>query len=266
MAPVPENNNKDAPSRDDSENFFNPDLTIPVGSSDSDDSDLDGEENIGAPGGYSLLPQEPDENGFESDDSFVYSTENIDDPSHAASFRAETSAGLADSTVNTLTESVLLTEEGAVAPTVPASTSTSHPAFIAKFPYGKIPSYMQVSFVPRAAREKEEQLWNQHRQEASKSTLDPVEESSILKAMSHFSLPTENIPDWARDLSDDQWQQQIVSRISKISDTAERSTTARPLTSPDFIEKSTDTKTAALAADDTWVAEFAEDTNSTDRK
>lgn len=145
MAPVPEDN-KDISSRDDSDHFFNPDLTIPVDESDSDNSD-DGDGNFGAPGGYSLLPQEPDENGFDSDDNFGYSTENIANTSHTASFQSESSPGLGDSPVITLAESVLSTEEGAVAPTVLASNSTCHPSFIAKFSSGKIPSYMQVSFV-----------------------------------------------------------------------------------------------------------------------
>ncbi|BFZ11746.1 hypothetical protein BsWGS_14785 [Bradybaena similaris] len=260
MAPVPEDN-KDISSRDDSDHFINPDLTIPIGESDSDNSD-DGEGDFGDPGGYSLLPQEPDENGFDSDDNYGYSTENIANTSHVASFQSESSAGLGDSPLITQAESVLSTEEGAVAPTVLASSSTCHPSFIAKFSSGKIPSYMQV---PRIPREKEEHLWNQQRQEPRKATLDPAHESKILKAMSRFSLPTENIPDWARDLNDDQWQQQIVSRIGIISDKGEHSVNARPLT-PASSEDSRDTITAAVIADDSWVAEFAEDTNSTDSK
>lgn len=33
--------------------------------------------------------------------------------------------------------------------------------------------------------------------------------------MSGFQLPSSNIPDWAKNLSDDQWQKQVVDRLVK---------------------------------------------------
>lgn len=38
-------------------------------------------------------------------------------------------------------------------------------------------------------------------------------ESKILKAMASFSLPTENVPEWARNLSDDQWKLSVLRKI-----------------------------------------------------
>ena len=45
--------------------------------------------------------------------------------------------------------------------------------------------------------------------------ISTAQESQILKAMSSFSLPAENIPPWARALSDDQWQNQVLQRIKE---------------------------------------------------
>ncbi|KAH3853099.1 hypothetical protein DPMN_095622 [Dreissena polymorpha] len=37
----------------------------------------------------------------------------------------------------------------------------------------------------------------------------------IKSVMSGFQLPSSSIPDWARSISDDQWQFQVVNRLVK---------------------------------------------------
>jgi hypothetical protein len=263
MAPVPEDNQDIPPSanNDDSEHFSNFNSNIPVGGSDFSDSD-DSEDNNGAPNGYSLLPQEPeDDNGFNSDDDNTYITDNTGNSfdNVASTSGGDNIAGSVDPDLHT--ESVLSLEE-AIAPTVSASNESHHPAFLAKFTDGKIPSYMQVPEVPQ---DKDEHLWNQQRQESNKLSLDPVHESKILKAMSEFSLPTENIPEWARQLPDDQWSQQVLSRIGIVSGRGKHSINTRSPAPSHSCETKADYADTS-ATDDTWVADFADSQIHTGQK
>uniref|UniRef100_A0A0B7B4T2 Male-enhanced antigen 1 n=1 Tax=Arion vulgaris TaxID=1028688 RepID=A0A0B7B4T2_9EUPU len=250
MAPIPEDNQDTSPNAngDDFEHLSNPNLTIPVGSDLSDSDDSEG--TIGTLNGYSLLPQEPeDDSAFNSDDENI--VENIGDSTYQIP-STEVLVNDADNASSDVLAGSLLSSEEAVAPTVSTSNESHHPAFLARFPDGKLPSYMQVS---KTLRDKEELLWNQQRQESNKA-----QESKILKAMSQFSLPAENIPDWARYLPDDQWSQQILNRIGNVSGKGKHSANTRLAPSSQSSETTPETQNSL--ATDGWVADFTDPTTS----
>ncbi|CAL1532059.1 unnamed protein product [Lymnaea stagnalis] len=225
MAPIPEENQEKPPNgnKDDSEinNFSNVNQVV-FGDSDSSD-----EEEIITPGGYSLLPQEPDDDWerqedddddvgqfFDEEPNAGYEVYNA----HSSSLNSEAASGvlLGDDIHNKcLPDTVLSSEAGVSSPTVTAANASCHPSFLSKYPDGKIPSYMQV--IPSVPKDKDGLLWNQKRLEHDKLTLDSVQESKILRAMSGFSLPSDSIPDWGKNLPDDQWRVQILHRIGTAS-------------------------------------------------
>lgn len=220
MAPIPEENQDKPPNgnKDDSEinSFANVDQVI-FGASDSSDED-----EVITPGGYSLLPQEPDDDleqqddfGQFSDEESVAGCEGYNAPSLSLNSETASCLVLGDDLNNTrLPDTVLCSEAGLSAPTVTATNGSCHQSFLLKYPDGKIPSYMQIPSVPK---DKDEILWNQKRQDLDKIALDSVQESKILKAMSGFSIPPDSIPDWAKNLPDDQWRVQILHRIGTAS-------------------------------------------------
>ena len=147
MAPVPkENEDKPSNGRDISEisDFSNPNHLQPIDIMDS--SDESDSESESAPGGYSLLPQGPVDSGdeFNSDSEEEIQMGRMDfnpEPS------TDSAGALAGDDTETVPDEVLSSEAGAAAPTVSASHSSLHPEFLAKFPTGFIPSYMQVNNV-----------------------------------------------------------------------------------------------------------------------
>ncbi|KAH9519031.1 hypothetical protein Btru_008945 [Bulinus truncatus] len=215
MAPVPEEN-QDKPSNannEDSEinNFSNPNVMYAGTAGSSDDED-NFESN--AFGGYTLLPQEPEDDDEDEEGS---------DLCHSASTRNDTLHSEKEAETLTCTnlvcgsqpEALIESEMTASAPSVTLTNDSCHQAFLAKFPDRKVPSYLQVLSMPR---DKDQQLWNQKRQDTDKFSLDSAQESKIIGAMSGFSLPVESIPDWAKNLPDDQWPLQILERIGRKSD------------------------------------------------
>ena len=137
MAPVPEDNQDKAPNRkdDDFSNISNPNQPTAIDIADSSD---DSEDEGSFPSGYTLLPQDPgDCNDSESD------LEENDTNSN----QVNAGVAAAQNSNEELPEMVHVSEAGAVAPTVSASQESYHPEFLAKFPDGKIPSYMQVSAI-----------------------------------------------------------------------------------------------------------------------
>ncbi|XP_059168604.1 uncharacterized protein LOC131950454 isoform X2 [Physella acuta] len=241
MAPIPEENQDKPPNKEDSEinNFSNPNLPV-YGGSDSSDEDNDNDSAVNnAFGGYSLLPQEADD-----DD------ENSDDDSYQSTLEHNTALTPGENLPSeSLPEAVLSSEAGAAAPTVKVVGNTYPAGFLAKFPDGKIPSYMQLPTLPR---DNNDIIWNQKRQEHCQILRDPVDEQNIIKAMSGFSLPTASIPDWAKNLSDEQWHTQVLHRIG----TVKNSNRSHPNTVQD--SKSEESKETLPEKATSWVAEFPE--------
>ena len=142
MAPVPKDNqNNKPPNSGDDDGLTNPQLTAIDVMDSSDDSDDD------APvSGYTLLPQDPAENGQtdsedepdEDDQEYIDTSLQTIPSGNCVAAASCDQAGLPDV--------VLQTECEAAAPTVDASLSSLHPDFLAKYPDGKIPAYNQVYY------------------------------------------------------------------------------------------------------------------------
>uniref|UniRef100_A0A2C9KG28 Male-enhanced antigen 1 n=1 Tax=Biomphalaria glabrata TaxID=6526 RepID=A0A2C9KG28_BIOGL len=238
MAPIPEKN-QDKPSdtdNDESEinSFSNANQIFSGVSGSSDDEDNYDESALG---GYTLLPQDPEDDEDEADDHLM----NADNDSE----KNKELLTLDNLDCSSQPEASLDLERGASASRVIETNESYHPAFLAKFPDGKVPSYLQVLSV---SKEKEKHLWNQKPQNASRLSLDSVQESKILGAMSGFSLPKESIPDWAKDLTDDQWNCQILKHLRVSGKSAEKNLTDVQK------QEQEDLSTAGLP----WVAEFLE--------
>ncbi|XP_005094828.1 uncharacterized protein LOC101860397 isoform X2 [Aplysia californica] len=214
MAPIPEDHQDKPPNdKDDGDlnDFSNPNLMMPIDVAESsEDSEIESDTGHN---GYALLPQEPGECEDDSD-SDTYEEEMVNHSETQVNGDTITASGQSvnNSRHHSVPEAVLSSEAGAAGPTVAASETAYHPDFLAKFPDGKIPSYMQVPNVPKDSKDL---LWNQSRLASSKVSFDAAHENKILKAMSGFALPTENIPDWAKTLPDDQWQRQVLGRLRK---------------------------------------------------
>lgn len=96
------------------------------------------------------MPHEPgDDYGVNSDDEDIYSSENAGDSNHYTSSASGETFLDSEERVpsDVLVDSFLLPEAGAAAPTASVSDDSCHSAFLARFPNGKIPSYLQVNIL-----------------------------------------------------------------------------------------------------------------------
>ncbi|XP_046369279.2 uncharacterized protein LOC124144078 [Haliotis rufescens] len=79
------------------------------------------------------------------------------------------------------------------------------------YPEGDLPSYLQVPDLPQT--DKKDMLWNQPRL-ASADGMDSGQAAAVKNAMKGFELPGCSIPDWAKNVSEDKWKEQLMSRLS----------------------------------------------------
>lgn len=73
-----------------------------------------------------------------------------------------------------------------------------------------VAGYMQVPELPRP--DKKDLLWNQARQ--TDISLETGHAEKIKSLMSGIQLPTANIPDWARNMSEEDWQEKVVKVLT----------------------------------------------------
>ena len=146
MAPVPKETNKplDENNMDESgaESLHNPNLVMTMAGGNSDSSDEDNEDMV-APGGYSLLPSEPGNYQDDSDsdaelDEETVSSLNLQNDSHAL----EGASSAIDSEI--IPDAVLSSEAESCSPTAHISDDVNNPVAREKYPHGKIPSYLHV--------------------------------------------------------------------------------------------------------------------------
>lgn len=147
MAPIPKDTNKEKPPNEESSEidmFSNPNLVVTTGISDSSDDDGDDYSNIPEHSAYTLLSQEPGDDTDHDDDDNDGDNEWIGGRGERTV--ADTNSSCIDSQLSDcLPDEVIQSEMGTGASTVPTAGSSSHPSFLAKFPDGQMPSYMQVS-------------------------------------------------------------------------------------------------------------------------
>ncbi|XP_076463853.1 uncharacterized protein LOC143296002 [Babylonia areolata] len=205
MGPVPkENQNSPADSdhpgpHSDPEELEAANHIIAAADASSSDDDGGGDSDGEGPAGqgYMLLPQDPDEEegGGEGEGtipSFPPLSALEGDCVSTRSLTEVRGAGL------DLTHAVA---EGNV-----------HPAFAASFPDNKVPVHLQVPDLPQT--KKDDVLWNQAVSESDRLQLDSAQLTKVKSAMVGFQLPKANIPDWACQLDDDAWKQQVLSRLT----------------------------------------------------
>lgn len=202
MGPVPQpEEDRDHPNHDHGNNIEDaehPDVIINVDISDSDDDDDEDDDIHGGYIGYQALAQ---------DGSMVNQDSDSDDNSEA------------EVTVqNEDTQNTVDSSQGDVACSVPEGLvhQYRHPDFPNT---ANIPGYMQVPDLPKP--EKKDMLWNQHRQ--TDSPLETDHADKILSVMSNIQLPSSHIPDWAQNLSEDQWQVQVVNKLVKHKNSSKNS-------------------------------------------
>ncbi|XP_064603394.1 male-enhanced antigen 1-like [Liolophura sinensis] len=68
----------------------------------------------------------------------------------------------------------------------------------------------QVPDLPRP--DESDLLWNQPRASCS-GPIDQAQAEEVKSAMAGFQLPLSNHPDWARNLSDEDWKAQLLNRL-----------------------------------------------------
>ncbi|XP_063429204.1 male-enhanced antigen 1-like isoform X1 [Mytilus trossulus] len=79
---------------------------------------------------------------------------------------------------------------------------------------GGAPSYMQVPELPKS--DPQTLLWNQNGEE-DRIQFDEENAEKIKTVMKKIQLPLCNIPDWAKDIPDDQWKDKIAKMQDKKS-------------------------------------------------
>lgn len=196
MSPIPDDNQHTGSDYDPSQEqdeLETPDIIPPVASASSSDeennSDMEEDEN----NGYMLLPQEPDDDGGgdggwmgppspQSVDAAILSQESLTEVRGAG---VDISASVAQGNV--------------------------HPAFMANFADNKVPVHLQLPDHPRSS--KQGVLWNQTQCETNRLQLDLEQVTNVKSAMAGFKLPSANIPDWAHNVPEDQWKQQLIARL-----------------------------------------------------
>ncbi|XP_046545159.1 uncharacterized protein LOC124255317 [Haliotis rubra] len=175
MSPVPDED-PDKQDFEDIEDMDTPNLVIPAVIENSEDEDEDT-----VPQGYQPLSQGPEDmNGNNFD-------EDSDDDSGMS--EGEETGG----------------QNVAMASGIVPS------GLYPNFPDGDLPSYLQVPDLPRP--DKREMLWNQPRH-TSADGMDSGQAAAVKNAMKGFELPGCSIPDWAKNVSEDKWKEQLLSRLS----------------------------------------------------
>ncbi|KAK3093991.1 hypothetical protein FSP39_022610 [Pinctada imbricata] len=190
MAPSPEENDKGPnqnPENEPMDVMDAPNFIIDQQSSDSEDED--GNDGML---GYQMLPQNPCNEDSESDSN---DTEE-GDPQGAS----PGSDRLGNSDIS-------VTESDIDRATLPEGLHTEG---------GRTPSYMQVPDLPRPLPK--ELLWNQSHDPGRDISLDAEQSNKIKLSMSKITLPQNNIPDWAKDISDDQWKEKLQQMQRRVHD------------------------------------------------
>lgn len=72
-----------------------------------------------------------------------------------------------------------------------------------------LPSYMQVPDLPLP--DPKQHLWNTS--QSLDIEMDDGQVDTIKAAMTGFELPSKNIPDWAREITEDQWKDRLLSSL-----------------------------------------------------
>ncbi|XP_045167338.2 male-enhanced antigen 1-like [Mercenaria mercenaria] len=193
MGPVPQpDEERDHPSHNENEieDAEHPDVMINVDMSDSDDDDDDDDDQgYGGYIGYQALAQDGGPTGLDLDSE--EEEEQTEEP-----MPDNDSADISDSIPEAVGCNI---PEGLV-------HQVRHPDYPNT---ANLPGYMHVPDLPRP--ERKDILWNQERQ--TNNSLEKDHADKILSVMSNIQLPTSNIPDWARTISDDQWQVQVVNKL-----------------------------------------------------
>ncbi|KAK6181739.1 hypothetical protein SNE40_009533 [Patella caerulea] len=173
MSPVPEDDIKD-PTHDDVDTVENMEFPeVILPLGTSDSDDDDGGEDLGS---YQLLPQDPNDATVGLDDSLS----NDEETENEHTWRISE----------------------------PADSQQPH---LSQYSDGTAPAYLQVQDLPRP--DKKDLLWNQSNKASDSIIMDDEHAAEIKAAMAGFQLPVSHVPEWAKNVSDDQWKDKVVSQI-----------------------------------------------------
>ncbi|ESO99533.1 hypothetical protein LOTGIDRAFT_113458 [Lottia gigantea] len=87
-----------------------------------------------------------------------------------------------------------------------------HQPHLTHYPSGSAGSYLQAPELPKP--DKSDILWNQPDHSNTNSIkMDENHAAEIKAAMAGFKLPMSNVPDWAKNVSDEQWKDTIIPKI-----------------------------------------------------
>ncbi|XP_062618246.1 uncharacterized protein LOC134279847 [Saccostrea cucullata] len=193
MAPIPKADDNDKPNtgEEDVDVLDVPDQMIVVDSSDSEE----GEEEFGN-NGYQMLQQSTADSDDEDYPEDVVSGITVDSGGVAVDpGGVRSSSGV---TVDTELERSTAADEACRLP------SGLHTAG------GNTPSYMKVPDLPRPSPG--ELLWNQ--QVNRDIQISEVQSEQIKQTMTSVKLPESNIPQWASDISEEEWRDKLKHLIS----------------------------------------------------
>ncbi|XP_060068430.1 male-enhanced antigen 1-like [Ylistrum balloti] len=195
MSPQPEpdgETDKGPPSDEDEEGVENiptPQFVIDNANSESESESEDGDGYYG----YQMLPQEPDD---VSGDTTGTSVMNTDEHSQSSQ------------------NSESLTEAGAEGP-ISADCDKDKAEPLNKLDHfmlhqnagGQATGYMKLPDLPKP--ESKELLWNKQR--TSNIQMEPGHAEKVKAAMTTIHLPAPNIPDWAKNISEEDWHNKLLS-------------------------------------------------------
>ncbi|KAL5008952.1 hypothetical protein ScPMuIL_014533 [Solemya velum] len=219
MAPIPEadgDSQDRQPTEDNNheiEDVESPNFVINVVSEDSASEEEGDNEN----NGYQLLPQgELDDDNSDDDDEDEGEGEGEEDPDGAQGSEA---VSVKDSVGGeTTVEGVSSAESEVEGPVSQVNPGLIHQLRNQNFPHclsKNVPSYMKVPDFPRP--EKRDLLWNQERGGAHNSEMNQDHIEKIKSAMSSIQLPVAQIPDWAKNMSDEEWRKKLVVKLQDSS-------------------------------------------------
>ncbi|OWF38393.1 male-enhanced antigen 1-like [Mizuhopecten yessoensis] len=195
MSPQPEpdgETDKGPPSDEDEEGVDSiptPQFVIDNANSDSESENEDGDSYYG----YQMLPQEPEEISGDTMGTSVTSTDDLSQSSQSSESSTEAGAegqNTADCDkdksehLNKLDHSVLHQSTG-----------------------GQETGYMKLPDLPKP--ESKDLLWNKQR--TSPIQMESGQAEKVKTAMSNILLPTPNIPDWAKNISEEDWHIKLLS-------------------------------------------------------
>ncbi|XP_033735605.1 male-enhanced antigen 1-like isoform X2 [Pecten maximus] len=195
MSPQPEpdgETDKGPPSDEDEqevENIPTPQFVIDNANSDSESESEDGDSYYG----YQMLPQEPDDIPNDVPGTSVMNTDD-----HSQSSQSSASS----------------TEAGAEGPNS-ADCDKDNSEHLNKLDHyvlhkntgGQAAGYMKLPELPKP--ESKDLLWNKQR--TSSIQMEPGQEESVKAAMSSIHLPATNIPEWAKNISEEDWHSKLTS-------------------------------------------------------